>query len=179
MKFNIVSEARNQPKLVVVFSEEIADKIEDIDFHNRNNVEAISEFHYFIDCMISYVSNPVIAWNNQGRYRQTQEGYTRISELGYDITFIIKTNDKTQQSYIFIVEAKLVPDGLKLNLPYYITENNNTKLRSIKKSLIRLTEDDLCHIVKNCINEVLLVENRENKSKPPRFMLNNTPNYIS
>ena len=49
----------------------------------------------------------------------------------------------------------------------------------MKKTLIRLTESDLCYIVKNCINEVLLIENRESKSKPPRFMLNNTPNYIS
>ena len=42
--------------------------------------------------------------------------------------------------------------------------NNNSELRSMKKTLIRLTEGDLCHIVKNCINEVLLIENRESKS---------------
>ena len=63
-----------------------------------------------------------------------------------------------------------------------ITEVLNTyikKNQKMKKTLIRLTESDLCYIVKNCFNEVLLIENRESKSKPPRFMLNNTPNYIS
>lgn len=74
-----------------------------------------------------------------------------------------------------ITITKMIPSS-------FVTESkicNNTKTQYKKKTLIRLTEGDLCHIVKNCINEVLLIENRENKSKPPRFMLNNTPNYIS
>ena len=41
--------------------------------------------------------------------------------------------------------------------------NNNSELRTMKRTII-LTEGDLCHIVKNCINEVLLIENRESKS---------------
>lgn len=37
--------------------------------------------------------------------------------------------------------------------------------RHKKKTIIRLTESDVCHIVKNCINEVLLLENRAGKSR--------------
>ena len=35
----------------------------------------------------------------------------------------------------------------------------------MKKTLIKLTENDLCRIVKNCINEVLLTEDRASKSR--------------
>lgn len=53
-------------------------------------------------------------------------------------------------------------DGHKYKLPsmIFLEAKNKDGLHSKTKRLIRLTEDDLCHIVKNCINEVLVTENK-------------------
>lgn len=150
MRYKSLLEVRKTNKFTVVFSKEIAEKIEDIVSYNKNNSAYISEFHNYIDSMVNYISNPVIAWDNQGRYTHSKNGYTHIVELGFDITYMIKINQATNKSYIFVVEAKLVPDGLDLNIPYYMTESNKTN-----RQRIRLTENGLRRIIKKCLYETL------------------------
>ena len=59
-----------------------------------------------------------------------------------------------------ITITKMIPSS-------FVTESkicNNTKTQYKMKTLIRLTEGDLHHII-NCINEVLLTEDRASKSR--------------
>ena len=84
-------------------------------------------------------------------------------------------DNKTNKRYITSQRNRLaerdlhgfIRECVNKNLKRYMKNsvlNENTKLRSKPKRIIRLTEGDLCNMVKNCINEALLLENRESKS---------------
>ena len=155
---------QDSKKIPIMFSSEVEDFIDDIDFHNRFNENELIQFYCGLEGVLLWLSNTSIAWDNSNNFNHLSNGTTYFERFGFNMTYTIKVNEITNQSFVYILTLRFNLEDYGLKIPYYITENNNTKLRSMKKTLIRLTEGDLCHIVKNCINEVLLIENRESKS---------------
>lgn len=65
-------------KLIVVLSDDIQERINNIDWYNRNNIDALSQWHNYLDGLVNYISNPVIAWDNMNRYQHFPNGTTII-----------------------------------------------------------------------------------------------------
>lgn len=65
-------------KLIVVLSDDIQERINNIDWYNRNNIDALSQWHNYLDGLVNYISNPVIAWDNMNWYQHFPNGTTII-----------------------------------------------------------------------------------------------------
>lgn len=65
-------------KLIVVLSDDIQERINNIDWYNRNNIDALFQWHNYLDGLVNYISNPVIAWDNMNWYQHFPNGTTII-----------------------------------------------------------------------------------------------------
>ena len=179
MEQHLLFEDKYPPKFLVLISSKILKDIEFVLRYNRNNTEGIYRWREYLNLVKDYLSNRTIAFDYANRDSRLPNGTYFLNDFNCGVGYTIKYNKFTKQPYVYIFMLNMKLEDFGLEFPNITESNNITKTRSKSKSIIRLTESDLCYIVKNCINEVLLIENRESKSKPPRFMLNNTPNYIS
>ena len=143
-------------KLPVLLSSEVEDFIEAIDHSNRFNEKELVQFYYDLEGLIAWVSNNSIAWDNSNNFRHFNNGTTYFERFGFKMTYVIKVNETTHQSFVYILTLKFNFDDYGLQIPPYITENNNnTKRQNTMKQKIRLTEGDLHRIVRQCVNEAL------------------------
>ena len=102
MIHHALNEDKLPPKLPVVFSNDIHERIESIDWHNRNNIEGLSQSHDFIDGMTMWISNSSIAWDNTNNFQHDSNGTTHIRTHGYGVAYTIKINEKVNQSYVYV-----------------------------------------------------------------------------
>lgn len=154
MKRYWLNEDIRPPKLNVVFAEEIKDSISDISWHNRNNIESLAQWHNYLDGLTSYISNPVIAWDNTNRFQHFPNGSTHISEFGYEVTFMVKTNEQTNQSYIYIFKMKLNTEEFALNTPSMFKESRLSTHTA--KKVYYLKETQLHQIVYETVRKILI-----------------------
>ena len=127
MKQYQLYEDRLPSKLLVRFSYDISKKINTIDSYNQNNIGAVSQWYDYLDGIKSYLSNPVIAWDNTNRHHRLPNGTRFIADFDYNVGYTIKTNNTTQQQYVYVFMANLKPEEFGLIVPQ-INE-------SIKKAL--------------------------------------------
>lgn len=154
MKHYLLKEDNPLPRLDVVFSNKILIKIEDISTTNIYNKEELSLWNSYLDGMVRWISNPVIAWDNTNRYYHDTDGTTRITEHGYDVSFVIKTNRKTGKNYIYLFDMKLNYENFGLKRPRYFMENIDKQTR-----LDRIITETLNRVIR----ESILAENRKRK----------------
>lgn len=74
----LLHEDKTPQRLVVRFSTDIADKINDINWYNRSNTGALTQWHNYLDGLVNYISNPVVAWDNMKWYQHFPNGTTII-----------------------------------------------------------------------------------------------------
>ena len=155
MKHHYLIEDKLPPKLPVVFSSKISNQINVIYACNQNNTDALSQWDEYIEGLKSYISNPVIAWDYNNRYVHFPNGAIHLMDLGYDVSFIVKTNQTTNENYVYVFMLNLKPEEFGLKVPSkgnsQITCNTNIS----NKKLIRLTEQDLHRIVRESVNRIL------------------------
>lgn len=96
--------------------------------------------------MKRYLSNPVLAWDYTNRYSRFPNGGRFIREFDYNIGYIIKTNNITQQSYVYVFMVNLNPQEYGLKLPPTLNEN---------KKIIPITECHIKHIVRETLKRYL------------------------
>ena len=163
-------------KLPVRFSQEIANEIEWINFRNFGNDEALSQWNDYIETIICYISDPVIAWDNMNRYRHNSYGETFIKELGMDVGFVIEIDNHTNKSfvYIFYLDLNIEEFGLKeskqrnrtliiteqqynelLQMPLDNVKDMRTNESKVRRNVIRLTESMLKAIIAESVNGIL------------------------
>ena len=138
-----------------MFSSEVEDFIDDIDFHNRFNENELIQFYCGLEGVLLWLSNTSIAWDNSNNFNHLSNGTTYFERFGFNLTYTIKVNETTNQSFVYILTLRFNLEDYGLKIPYYITENNNTKTQYKMKQRIRLTEGDLHRIVRQCVNEAL------------------------
>ena len=158
MKLHQLNEDILPQKLPVRFSSKIDVKISSIANYNQGNTDAISQWYEYIEGIKSYISNPAIAWDYTSRYPHFPNGAIYIRELGYEVAFIVKTNNKTNRNYVYVFKANLNPEEFGLRVPPTLKKN--------RQSPNRLTETYLCHIieksVKSALREHIIRRNRYN-----------------
>jgi len=151
-----LNEDKRLEKLPVGFSDEISEKIDEIDWYNRSNTDALIQWHDYLDDIISYISNIVIAWDNMDRFQLYPNNAIRFREFGYDITFMVKTKRGTNRSYLHVFKINLKPEDFGLNIPPYIQENKQHNNNTMKqKQTIRLTESQLHQVINEAVKSVL------------------------
>ena len=138
---NNINEAK-QSKITVKISSEIENTINNIQYRNRNNEDALSQRIEYLRGIENYISNPVIAWDNMGRFIHTPNGVTYINELGMNVGFTIETDNETDKTYVYIFYLDLKIEDFGLN-------------ESINKNIIHLTSSDLKRIIKESVKRII------------------------
>ena len=132
----MIKKDRLPPKLPVVLSSKISRKISAINAYNQNNTDEISQWYDYIEGMIDYLSNPVIAWDYMGRHSLFPNGARFIRDFNYNIGYTIKTNSTSNCAYVYVFRLNLNPEGFGLRVPSALKENK-----------IVLTESNLRRII--------------------------------
>lgn len=133
-------EDRLPQKLSVIFSPKITKQIIDIDAYNSNNTNGLSQWHDYLDGMKSYISNPVIAWDYTNRHQRFPNGTMFISDFDYNIGYTIKSNNTTQQQYVYVFMANLKPNEFGLKIPQMLKESiqNNDSVKKVQSLIERI-----------------------------------------
>lgn len=137
MQQTYLTEDKRLPKLPVIFSDKVIDKIDLIRDVNKGD-ENLYQLYEYIDSLKSYIANPVIAWDNVGKYRHNSTGETHIKELGYNVGFTIKTNQTTNTNYVYVFKIVFPLKKLELKIPSDLDESQNKKC---------LSNDEFCRIL--------------------------------
>jgi len=140
MKCHYLKEDKRPQKIPVRFSNEVAERISYIDWKNYNNIESIVQLHNYIVGLISWLSNPVIAWDYLNKYQHSKNGTTRIVEHGYDVSFRLNSDDNNIL-YILIL-------GININVDEFGLIQENIQLKQISESQLR-------RIIRESIKKVL------------------------
>lgn len=145
MKRFLVKEDKLSSKLAVRFSSRIAKEINSIDDYNQYNVDALYQWRDYLDGIKRYISNPVIAWDYTNRYSRFPNGAVFIDDFDYNVGYFIKTDNITNQPYVYVFMVNLNPESFGLKVPSTLKENKS----------IRLTESQLRHIIRKTLQKTL------------------------
>jgi len=146
---NCIYEDKRQSRLLVTVSPNIQQEINDIEYYNHNSIDALCQWYDYIETLKNYISNPVIAFDNVNRYTHYPNGAIHLVELGFDVTFIIKNNERTNKTYVYVFRIELKPEEFGLYIP---TLNERKRF---KKHTHIITEFQLRRIIRESIKKVL------------------------
>lgn len=144
MKRCRLKEDKLPQKLPVKFSSAISKKIDAIDAENQNNGDALFQWRDYLEGIVTYISNPVIAWDNMGRYPRFPNGAIFISDFDYNVGYTVIIDNVTNRTcvYVFMVNLNLEEFGLK-------------KPPTLKENKIVLTESNLRKIISETLIRLL------------------------
>ena len=104
-------------KLPVRYSDELKARIEDVVFYNKFESENINQWVNDLKGIVSWLSNPAIAWDNQNEFIHYDDGEIYIKKYG--ILFEIL-------NYIdVLVDGKYVEDKHDRSLAFRGSSNQN------------------------------------------------------
>ena len=149
-----LNEDRLPSKLFVGFSSKITKEIENIDDYNQNNIEGISHWHNYIDGIRSYISNPAIAFDYTNRYSRFPNGAIYNRDFDYNVGYVIKTNNSTNQLFVYVFMVNLKPDEFGLKVPSNIKENKQYNTNRVNQT-IYLKESELKQMIEESVRNVL------------------------
>lgn len=147
MKRYCLNEDIRLKKLPIRFSDELAEKIDNVNFYNRFETENLSEWINDIMGIINWLSNPVIAWDNHNEFTHNDKGETYIDRYG--VLFKIMNNKDEQgreYNFVYVINMTLNIQNYNLRVPPYLCENKKT---------IFITESRLKHIVRETLRQYL------------------------
>lgn len=115
MRLHYLNEDNLSPKLPISFSAKISKQINAIYACNQDNTDALCQWDEYIERLKSYISNRSIAWDYNNKYPRFPNGAIHIRDLGFDVTFIVKVNQTTNENYVYVFKLDLKPKefGLK------------------------------------------------------------------
>ena len=131
MKRSWLKEDKSPSKLIVNFSSKINGYIKDVSDLNQNNVEALSQWSDYIEGIKSYLSNPVIAWDNMNRYPRLRNGGRVIKDFDYNAGYTILAD---------YVTVNLKPEEFGLQVPTNRTEAIERAVLPILEFHMRLSK---------------------------------------
>lgn len=149
MKKYILYEDKTPIKLPVVLSQELIKEMDAIYNYNQDRCNDLFQWYSYVDEAQNYISNPSIAFDYARRFIHYPNGAMRISELGYDVTFIVKTRKQTNEVYVYIFKMDLKPEEFGLKTPP-LNESKTAKKRKIHY----LKESQLRQIIREVIYRI-------------------------
>ena len=147
MKRYCLNEDVKLKKLPVRFSDELAEKMDDVVFYNRFEVENLNEWINDIVGITSWLSNPAIAWDNRNVFIHYNNESTYISRYG--ILFqILNYIDKqgVEHNFVYVLDVDIKPQNYNLRVPPYLCENKKT---------ISITESRIKRVVRETLRQYL------------------------
>lgn len=147
---NHIYEDKRKPRLLVTVSPKIQQEINDIEYYNKDNTDALYQWYDYIKTLKNYISNPVIAFDNVNRYTHYPNGAVHLVELGFDVTFIVKNNERTNKTYVYIFRIELKPKEFGLDIP---TLNE----QCFQKRTLIISEFQLRRIIRETLKKFLNV----------------------
>ncbi len=176
-----LNEDRLPSKLTVLFSKKIRMEIEAIEIHNQRNSEGLYKWRDYLNGITNYISNPVIAFDYTNRYSKFPNGAIYNRDFDYNVGYVVKTNNSTNQSFVYVFMVNLKPDEFGLKVPSNIKENKQYNAYRMKRTIC-LTESELERIIDKSVRRIIkekrnrILDNaierslhrllREHKSKP-------------
>ncbi len=159
MKRYYLNEDNKLAKLPVRYSNNLTEKIEYIKLYNMLEKEGMERWLNDLKGFVSWLSNPVIAWDNHNDFTHYDNGEISIDKYG--ILFKVLT-DKDEQgnerNFVYVVDMILTPQDYNLNAPSNINENKKNKqyntMNNIRKK-VKLSESQLCDVIKESVKQVL------------------------
>jgi len=112
----LLNEDKLPPKLPVIFSNEIIDKIQDIRFYNQFDKEGLSRLFSYIKSVENHISNRSIAFSYGSDY--TMDSNETIYVHDYGVIFCLV--DYSDTIYVKVVWMDLNPKDFGLNENRYI-----------------------------------------------------------
>jgi len=143
-------------KLLVIFSSKIRTNIDAIVHYNQNNTEGLSQWYDYLDGIRNYISNPVIAYDYTNRYSKFPNGAIYNRDFDYNAAYVVKTNNTTNQPYVYIFKMNLNTEEYGLEIPPTLDENKQRNNMSKTKRTINLNEFDLRKMVTETVKLVLM-----------------------
>ena len=140
MKRSWLKEDKLPSKLIVNFSSKINGYIKDVSDLNQNNVEALSQWSDYIEGIKSYLSNPVIAWDNMNRYPRLRNGGRVIKDFDYNAGYTILADYVTGQPFVYVFMLNLKPEEFGLQVPTNRTEAIERAVLPILEFHMRLSK---------------------------------------
>ena len=140
MKRSWLKEDKSPSKLIVNFSSKINGYIKDVSDLNQNNVEALSQWSDYIEGIKSYLSNPVIAWDNMNRYPRLRNGGRVIKDFDYNAGYTILADYVTGQPFVYVFMLNLKPEEFGLQVPTNRTEAIERAVLPILEFHMRLSK---------------------------------------
>lgn len=146
-------------RLTVSVSSKIKKSIADIYKYNQDNPTALSQWVRYIESLRRYISNPAIAFDYANRYVHYPNGAIHLVEMNYDVSFITKSNDANEFSYVYIfgMDFKLKDFGLKN--PTIMNESCK------KKKAVIVTEFQLRSIISECVSRLYEIQRKKRVEK--------------
>ena len=143
-------------KLPVRYSDKLAETIEDIKFYNRFEEESLKQWLNELKGLVSWLSNPVIAWDNHNDFIHFDNGETYIERCGILFKALTDKNGQgIERNFVFVIDIVLTPQDYNLNVPPYINENKKYNTMKNTKNMVRLTESQLHNVINESVKQVL------------------------
>lgn len=167
IKNNCLYEDQRLSKLRVIPHQSIRINLDLIREYNKNNQEGLSELREYIAFIESYLSNPVIAWDNTGErcYRTRTGALHMVDEtLGIDVLYRIPVDKYRGGNYVYILNLDYQLDRFGLKRPPNLKEN-----RLEQQPLVEIY---LRNLIKETVRNVLREHwNREiNQNKYSQYL---------
>ena len=134
-------------KLPVRYSDELKARIEDVVFYNKFESENINQWVNDLKGIVSWLSNPAIAWDNQNEFIHYDDGEIYIKKYGilFEILNYIDMQG-VEHNFVYVLDVDINPQDYNLKVPPYLNEN---------KRIIPLTESHIRHIVRETLRRYL------------------------
>lgn len=154
MKRYELNEDRLPSKLTVLFSQKIRREIESIEIQNQNNIDGLYKWRDYLNGITNYLSNPVIAFDYTNRYSRFPNGAIYNRDFDYNVGYVIKTNNSTNQLFVYVFMVNLKPDEFGLKVPSNIKENKQYNTNRVNQT-IYLKESELKQMIEELVRNIL------------------------
>ena len=112
----------------VWFTPTVRHTIDVIKAYNSNNIEGIKEFEEYLQGLKSYISKPVLAWDNIDKYPHTRNGATHVHELGYNFIYYVNNSKFDHKQYVCVVKIYFNLSEFGLQDPFATNGNQQRPL---------------------------------------------------
>lgn len=154
MKRYELNEDRLPSKLTVLFSQKIRREIESIEIQNQNNIDGLYKWRDYLNGITNYLSNPVIAFDYTNRYSRFPNGAIYNRDFDYNVGYVVKTNNSTNQSFVYVFMVNLKPDEFGLKVPSNVKESKQHNTNRVKRTIC-LTESELERMIDKSVRRII------------------------
>ena len=134
-------------KLPIRYSDGLKEKIEDVIFYNKFEYENLNQWVNDLKGIVSWLSNPAIAWDNRNEFIHHNNGDTYISRYGILFKILNYMDEQgVEHNFVYVLDVGINPQNYNLRVPPYLYENKKT---------LSITESCIKHIVRETLNQYL------------------------